>query len=484
VKKEASEDDSTSADGEPTHEARELKVPNWVRRAKRRIDEANAADEFDFLDPPITARARRGLGHASQAEKEANAAAARQPHEVPRSLKVAADYSWRIGVVVIVTAAACWGIAKVSILVIPLMIAALLAGLLLPVKDFFRTRLRWPNSLSVTATFLAFVAVLGGAIYLVIRTMAKGAPALVEQAIQGVQELQKWLREGPLHIKADTIDGWINTALKAISANQDDIVRSAASGLSVVGHVGAGLILTMFALIFFLLQGESIWRWVIGLFPRKARDPMDGAGRRGWASLVSYVRIQVVVAIIDAAGIGIGAAILQVPLALPLSVLVLLGSFVPIVGAVVTGLVAVLLALVSHGWIVAVIMLGVVLFVQQVESHILQPLIMGRAVSLHPLAVVLGVAGGSFLFGIVGALFAVPVMAVLNTVVKYLATRSWERDPVVRADHDAVEAMADQPPPLYDGEDKPWHEPDVTPRPAPRSRATGTGGVRPLDDED
>ncbi|MGO1319393.1 MAG: AI-2E family transporter [Galactobacter sp.] len=463
-------------------ESRELKVPAWVRKAKQRIDDANAADEFDFLDPPITATARRGLGHTAQAEKDAHVKAASGPHDVPRPLRIAADYSWRIGIIVIVSAGACWGLAKLSNLMIPLMVAALLAGLLLPVKIFLEKRLHLPNALSVTATFLLFLALITGAIYAVVRTMAKGVPELIDQAVQGVKEVQVWLKDGPLNIGASTIDDWINTGLNALNDNQDTIVRSAASGLSTVGHFGAGLILTLFALIFFLLQGETIWRWTVGLFPRRARDAMDGAGRRGWASLVSYVRVQVVVALIDAVGIGIGAAILQVPLALPLAVLVLLGSFIPIVGAVLTGFIAVLLALVSHGWVTAIIMLAVVLFVQQVESHVLQPLIMGRAVSLHPLAVVLGVAGGTFLFGIVGALFAVPVLAVVNTVVKYLATRSWERDPAVRADHDAVQAMAEEEPILYGDENREWHEPDANPGPPARSRATGTGGVRPFDD--
>ncbi|MGO3152548.1 MAG: AI-2E family transporter [Galactobacter sp.] len=483
MSKEAPEGEGPSSEESSSKESRELKVSTWVRKAKQRIEDANAADEFDFLDPPITATARRGLGHTAQAEKEAHAKAATAPHDVPRPLRMAADYSWRIAIIVLVSAGACWGLAKLSNLVIPLMVAALLAGLLLPVKVFLEKRFHFPNALSVTVTFLLFLAAISGALYAVIRTMAKNVPDLIDQAVRGLKEVQVWLNDGPLNIGASTIDGWLNSGLNALNENQDSIVRSAASGLTSVGHFGAGLILTLFALIFFLLQGETIWRWTVGLFPRRARGAMDGAGRRGWASLVSYVRVQVVVALIDAVGIGVGAAILQVPLALPLAVLVLLGAFIPIVGAVLTGFIAVLLALVSHGWVTAIIMLAVVLFVQQVESHVLQPLIMGRAVSLHPLAVVLGVAGGSFLFGIVGALFAVPVLAVMNTVVKYLATRSWERDPAVKADQDAVEAQAAEGPVLYGDEDREWHEPDVTPGPPPaRSRATGTGGVSPLDD--
>lgn len=413
-------------------------MPEWWEAARRRIEEANRADPLDAI-PEFSATARRGAGRAAQpeepAEQEAEATPAPQQSQeltVPPALRLAGDYAWRIGVVCIVAAGAWWGLSHVSTLVIPVMIAALLAGLLLPVKNFLRLRWHWPNALSVLGTFLVFLAVIGGAVAIVASTMANGARELILQATAGLHEVQRWLQDGPLHITTDTLNRWLSTGLTALGENTSSVVRSAASGLSVVGHVGAGILLVFFSLIFFLLEGERIWRWVVGLFPRRARGAVDGAGRRGWGSLVSYVRIQVVVAVIDAVGIGTGAMILQVPLALPLAVLVLLGSFVPILGALVTGALAVLLALVSHGWVIALIMLAVVLGVQQIESHILQPLIMGRAVSLHPLAVVLAVAGGTLLFGVAGALFAVPVMAVVNTVVKYLAHRAWEHDPVVQ----------------------------------------------------
>jgi putative heme transporter len=144
--------------------------------------------------------------------------------------------------------------------------------------------------------------------------------------------------------------------------------------------------------------------------------------------MVSYARIQMFVAFVDAVGIGVGAAIIGVPLALPLGVLVFIGSFIPIVGALVTGAVAVLLALVANGWVNALIMLGIVLLVQQLESHILQPLVMGKAVALHPVAVIMSVAAGSYLAGIPGALFSVPILAVANSAIRYIAARTWEHE--------------------------------------------------------
>ncbi len=163
-----------------------------------------------------------------------------------------------------------------------------------------------------------------------------------------------------------------------------------------------------------------MWSWVVNLLPRSVRERVHQAGRRGLVTLSAYTRTQILVALVDAVGIGIGAAILRVPLALPLATLVFVGSFIPIVGAIVTGAVAVLVALVAHGPVIALIMLGVVLLVQQLEGHILQPFLMGHAVSLHPVAVLLVVTAGSMAAGIVGALFAVPIAAVLNTVVLYL----------------------------------------------------------------
>jgi predicted PurR-regulated permease PerM len=147
--------------------------------------------------------------------------------------------------------------------------------------------------------------------------------------------------------------------------------------------------------------------------------------------MVSYARIQMFVAFVDAVGIGVGAAIIGVPLALPLGVLVFLGSFIPVVGALFTGAIAVLLALVANGPVNALIMLAIVLGVQQLESHILQPLVMGKAVSLHPVAVILSVAAGSYLAGIPGALFSVPILAVANSSIRYIAGRTWEHDEVL-----------------------------------------------------
>lgn len=186
-----------------------------------------------------------------------------------------------------------------------------------------------------------------------------------------------------------------------------------------VTGVLTGTVIALFCTFFFLLDGRAIWTWVVGLLPRQARQQVHQAGRRGLVTLAAYTRTQILVAAVDATGIGVGAAILGLPLALPLGILVFVGSFIPFVGALVTGAIAVLVALVVKGWVTAVIMLVIVLAVQQIEGNVLQPFLMGHAVALHPVAVLLVVTGGTMYAGIVGALFAVPVAAVLNTVILF-----------------------------------------------------------------
>jgi predicted PurR-regulated permease PerM len=179
-------------------------------------------------------------------------------------------------------------------------------------------------------------------------------------------------------------------------------------------------VLVVFVLIFFLYDGPGIWTFVTRGVPSRVRSKVDVAGRRGFGALVSYVRATAAVALVDAVGIGIGLAIVGVPLVIPLSALVFLSAFVPIIGAVVAGTVAVLIALVANGIIAALVVLAIVIGVMQLESHVLQPWLLGRAVRLHPLAVVLAIAAGLIAAGIAGALLSVPLLAVLNAGIKSL----------------------------------------------------------------
>lgn len=360
--------------------------------------------------------------------------------DIPYGVRIAAAWAWRVGLILLVMGALVWLLGRISFLIIPVMVAALLAGLLSPVAGWLRAQ-RLPNGLAVAVTVLAFIGLIAGALALVGRQLVLGFRELWNEALAGIQQIQDWLAQGPLHLTTAQIDQYIQEATAALQDNSRSILSGALSFGSTAGHFAAGMILALFILIFFLLEGGRIWAFLVRLLPRRARIAADGAGRRGWASMVSYARIQMFVAFVDAVGIGVGAAIIGVPLALPLGVLVFIGSFIPIVGALVTGAVAVLLALVANGPVNALVMLGIVLLVQQLESHILQPLVMGKAVALHPVAVILAVAAGSYLAGIPGALFSVPILAVANSAIRYIAGRTWEHDQVLAAARGAFSAV-------------------------------------------
>lgn len=353
-----------------------------------------------------------------------------QPAVIPFGMRVAGAWAWRIGVILVVAAMVIWLLSKVTLLIIPIMVAALFAALLRPVVAGLR-KLGLPRGLSVAITEVGMIVVVLGGLYLVGRQMVTGISQLSQQVVTGLIQIQNWITSGPLSLSNDQIDKYLNEGLDALQNNSSVIVSKLLGIGSGFGEFGAGLLLTLFILIFFLLEGDRIWAFFVNLFPRRSRPAVDGAGRQGWTSLGNYVRVQVLVAAVDAIGIGGGAAIIQVPLALPLGVLVFIGSFIPVVGALVTGAVAVILALVANGWVNALIMLAIVLVVQQLESHLLQPFIMGRAVNLHPVAVILAVAAGSSVAGILGALFAVPLLAVANSVIKYIAHRGWDHDPAL-----------------------------------------------------
>lgn len=361
--------------------------------------------------------------------------------DVPYALRISAAWAWRVGLVIVVSAGLLWLLSPISLLVISVMIAGLLASLLTPAVTFL-CRYRMPNGLAVGVVVLGFLVAVAGTLSLVGQQLAVGFASLWGEALAGVQQVQDWLSEGPLHLTSSQIDGFIDEVANAVDNNSGVIVSGALSFGSSAGYFVVGLLLTVFTLVFFLLDGGRIWRFVAGLSPRRARAAVLGAGQQGWTSMANYVRVQILVAFIDAVGIGLGAAIIGVPLVLPLTVLVFLGSFIPIIGALFTGMVAVLLALVANGWVNALVMLLIVLVVQQVEGNILQPFIMGKAVSLHPLAVVLAVTSGSLVAGVAGALFSVPVLATLNTVVRYIAARGWETDPAVSRYHEPGDATS------------------------------------------
>lgn len=341
---------------------------------------------------------------------------------VPRGLRIAAAWAWRFIVIGFVLWQVLHLLGLVSIVVIPLAIALLLAALLGPAVGRLR-RLGVPRSLAATIVVVGGLAAVVGTLTLVISQFIEGLPDLVKNAEKGLDEIQLWLKEGPLQLTELQLSNTVKQLQEVINANKDSLTSGALHTAATALEIVSGTFLVLFALFFLLRDGRMIWRFSLFLVPVPAREPLDHAGLAAWRSLVSYVRATVLVAFIDAVGIGIALWILHVDLALPLAALVFLTAFIPIIGATLSGTVAVLVALVTNSPLTALLVLAAVIAVQQIEGHLLQPLIMGRAVAIHPLAVIVGIATGLVLGGIVGALIAVPIIAVLNTGIRHLAGR-------------------------------------------------------------
>lgn len=319
-------------------------------------------------------------------------------------------------------------IIQLRLIVIPLLVAVLVSALLVPFVAFL-VRHKWPKGLAIATAMVGTLAVVGGLITLASTQIAQGSAGLTERFAQSFESFKDYLLTSPLHLTETQINDYIDQAWTAIQADSQVFISGALSVGSSLGHFLTGLLLALFSLLFILIDGKGIWAWIVRIFPRRARAAVDGAGKAGWRTLGNFAKVQILVASIDAIGIGVGAALIGVPMAIPIGILVFLGSFIPIVGAVATGAVAVVIALLFNSPLHALIMLGVVLLVQQVEGHVLQPLIMGTAVKVHPLAVVLVVAGGALIAGIPGALFAVPIAAVVNVMVNYISSGVWRAQP-------------------------------------------------------
>ncbi|WP_431801432.1 AI-2E family transporter [Microbacterium sp. bgisy203] len=341
---------------------------------------------------------------------------------LPHGLRVTTAYAWRFVVIAIAAGIIIWLIIQLKLLVVPLLVAILIAALLWPGFSWL-LRHRVPRWLAIVISVVGTLAIVAGLFWLVIWQVSLQWPSVRSRTVEAVEQLRQYLIDGPLHLTPEQIDDGLRQAATFLQQQIDLLLSGALAVGSTVGHVVTGAVLALFILLCILADGAGIWRWVVRLFPRKARADVDGAGRAGWATVVTYARTQLLVATIDAIGIGLGAFLLQVPLAIPIAVLVFIGAFVPFVGAIVTGTLAVFLALVYNGPWIALWMAVVVLGVQQIEGHILQPLLMGSAVKVHPLAVVLVVAGGAMIAGIPGALFAVPLAAFVNVVAVYLSRR-------------------------------------------------------------
>ncbi|MFD3451789.1 AI-2E family transporter [Streptomyces sp. NPDC058691] len=345
--------------------------------------------------------------------------------QIPWSMRVAAEVGWRL----LVLAGTVWVLMRVigtiQLVVLAFVAALLITALLQPFVGRLK-RLGVPRGVATAIVFIGGFVVMGLVGWFVVWQVMENIDNLSNSLQDGINELKRWLLNSPFHVTDDQINQIAANLQDAIGTNSKALTDAGLQGVTVVVELLTGILLAMFSTLFLLYDGGNIWNWCLKLFPVAARDGLGGAGPRAWRTLTLYVRGTVIVALIDAIFIGIGIYFLRVPMAVPLAVIIFLAAFVPLVGAVASGTIAMVVALVTQGPFTALMVLVVVLAVQQIEGHILQPFILGRAVRVHPLGVILSVAAGSLIAGIGGAVVAVPLVAVTNTVVVYLRANSRE----------------------------------------------------------
>ncbi|MBO0846990.1 MAG: AI-2E family transporter [Nocardioides sp.] len=342
--------------------------------------------------------------------------------QVPWALDLAAAWAWRLIVIGIVTYVLFRGVQFFAELTIPIVVALLVTALASPVVDLLE-RIHIRRAFGSFIVVLGILLLVGAMLALAGQQVASGANDLAASVSSGLGDVRHWLKTGPLHLSDNQISTYIQNAQDNLAerARTGQVLSQATHVGTALGHIVAGLFLVLFSTYFFLADGDRIWAWAVRIAPRAARSRVDSSGRVAWISLTQFVRATVLVAITDAVGVMIAASILQVQFVFAIGVLVFLGAFVPIVGAFVAGTVAVLVAFVDHGIVVALLMLGAVVLVQQIESHVLQPFLMGRFVAIHPLGIIVAIAAGILVAGIAGALVAVPFAAAANAVVQHLA---------------------------------------------------------------
>ena len=368
---------------------------------------------------------------------------------VPPGLRLAAAWSWRVLLVALLLYVLSRVFGYLSEVVIPVAVAILLAAMLSPVANRLRG---WGlhRGPATAVTVLGGIALIAGALTLITTQIAAQAGELSDNVVTGFNNLLTTLENSNLPLSSGFFDTaqWGDRIQTFLADSQSTIATYAAEIGARVGHFLAGLAITLFSLFYFLYDGRGIFTFLLSFVPRESRARVDHAASNGWRALSGYVRATILVALSDAVGVLIFALALQVPVAPALAALVFIGAFVPLVGAFVSGFVAVIVALVALGWVKALIMLGGIILVMQLEGHILQPFLLGRAVKLHPLAVLLAIAVGIIVGGIVGALLAVPLLAFVKSFIQYLhghpipATDEGRRRPGPRRERPGAEAPA------------------------------------------
>ncbi len=338
---------------------------------------------------------------------------------VPGWLQRAAGWSWRLLLIGIVIYLAFRVASVLRLVVLPCVAALLLTALLQPLAYRLR-RAGLPALAATWCALLVAVAVLAGAGTLAANRTTADYPTLVNELRHTANQLQVYLAGPPFHLRHAGLQGLANRGLAYLKQHQALVAGTVVSGGKIFLELLAGLVLMLFVTFFLLKDGDRIWAWLTGLLAPERRQRTFLAGGAAWQALVYYVRGTMTVAAIHAVVIGFALWVLGVPLLVPLVILVFLAAFVPLVGILVAGALAVAVTLGTKGWIAALVLVIIFILENQLESHLLQPLVVGRMVRLHPLAVILVLAVGGVVAGIPGAIVAVPVTAALVRAAPYL----------------------------------------------------------------
>jgi putative heme transporter len=312
-----------------------------------------------------------------------------------------------------------WVLAQLRIVVVPVLVALLFATFLVPPVEALRRR-KWPSAVATFVVMLAATLALAGVIWLIVPLFVDQFDQLKTTVDEGVEEVVRWLVQGPLDLKRAEIDEAVEDGLDSLRDHAGDIGQGVLSGASLLAELLAALLLLIVLVFFFVHDGRRMWEWGVSLAPARHRELIDGTGREVWKSTSGYMRGVALIAVVDAVLIGIALAIIGVPLVVPLMVVVFLGAFVPLIGATFAGAVAALVALISDGLLAAGLVVAAIIAIQQIEGDLLYPNIVGRVIRLHPVAILLVLVAGTVIAGLVGALLAVPVAAAIWTAVDYV----------------------------------------------------------------
>ena len=346
----------------------------------------------------------------------------RDQPEVPPALRRLAAWSWRLLVVGLAAGLVVYLLILLKVVVIPVIVALFLATLLVPLVGRLEAK-GWPHLGAVVAVFLAAVLLLGGLVTVMVSLVGNEVGALSARVDQGISEISDYLARPPLNLSQADLDRYVAQAREQLRANSQGITRGVLAGATVVGEVLTGLVLTLFLTFFFVKDSERFTAWILDAVGERRRQDARELGRRAALAVSGYLRGQATVGLVDAVFIGAGLLAVRVPLVVPLAVLTFVAAFLPLVGAFLAGALAALVALVAKGPVAALVVIGITVLVQQLEGHLLAPLLLGRAVALHPVVIIFALGAGAILGGIVGAFLAVPLAAVVVAGGSYLRGR-------------------------------------------------------------